>query len=76
MGAARSLPKIGWSLKLNYQVKLEQRASRIWASYISRWWFDFRLVPIFNTALAASKNDARFKKGQNQLKNKQLSLLI
>ena len=27
--------------------------------------FDFRLEPIFNTAPAASKNNAHFKSGQN-----------
>jgi len=29
-----------------------------------RWWFGFRLEPIFNTAPAASKNKASFKRGQ------------
>jgi len=29
--------------------------------------FGFKLEPIFTTALAASKNDARFKSGQNRL---------
>jgi hypothetical protein len=33
----------------------------------------FRLEPIFITAPAASKNDAQFKSGQNQLKNKQFA---
>jgi len=32
--------------------------------------------PIFNSAPAASENDALFKSGQNQLENKQLALLI
>ncbi len=36
----------------------------------------FQLEPIFNTAPAASKNDAQFKSGQNQLDNKQLTSLI
>jgi len=36
----------------------------------------FRLRPIFNTAPAASKNNAWFKSGQNQLENKQLALFI
>jgi len=35
------------------------------ASKISQWWFGFRRKPIFNTAPAASKNNARFKRGQN-----------
>jgi len=30
-----------------------------------QWWFGFRLGQIFNTAPAASKNDAWFKSGQN-----------
>jgi len=37
---------------------------------------DVRLESIFNTAPAASKNNARFKRGQNQLKNKQHGSLI
>jgi len=53
-----------------------QSVSRIWASYISRWWFGFRLKLIFNTAEAASKNDASFKKDQNRMKNMQLVWLI
>jgi len=32
--------------------------------------------PIFNTAPVASKKDVCFKRGQNQLKYKQLDLLI
>jgi len=44
--------------------------SRIWASWISRGWFVFRLEPIFNTTPAASKNNAQFKSGQNQPNNK------
>jgi len=28
-------------------------------------WFDFKLEPIYATASAASKNNARFKSGQN-----------
>ncbi len=39
-------------------------------------WLDFRREPIYTTAPAATKNDAQFKSGQNQLKNKQLALLI
>jgi hypothetical protein len=36
-----------------------------------------RLKPTYTTAaLSASKNDARFKKGQNWLKNNQLILFI
>jgi len=42
-----------------------QSVSRIWASLISRWWFEFRLKPIFNTAPAASKNNVQFRSGQN-----------
>jgi len=42
-----------------------------------RWWFGFRLKPIFSTAPAASKNNAQFKRGQNQLDyTKQLASLI
>ncbi len=40
-----------------------QSVSRIWASKIFRWWFGFRLEPIFNTAPAASKNTAWLKSG-------------
>jgi len=29
------------------------------------WWFDFSLEPIYTGASAASKNDAWFKRGQN-----------
>ncbi len=43
---------------------------------IFRIWVDFRLKPIFNTALAASKNTARFKSGQIWLKNNQFTSLI
>jgi len=38
--------------------------------------FGIWLKPVFNTAPAASKNDAWLKSGQNRLKNKQLALLI
>ncbi len=31
-------------------------------------WLDFKLEAIFATAPAASKNEARFQNGQNQLK--------
>ncbi len=34
----------------------------------AKWWFDFKLEPIFTTASAASKNEARLKRGQNCLK--------
>jgi len=34
------------------------------------------LETIFNTAPAASENDAQFKSGQTWLKNKQIALLI
>ncbi len=37
---------------------------------------DFRLGTIYTTALAASKNDARFKSGHNCLKNNYLTSLI
>jgi hypothetical protein len=43
---------------------------------ICLWWFDFRLNPIFTTALAASKNDTPFKSGQNRLENNHPALLI
>ncbi len=33
-----------------------------------QWWFNFKLEPIFTSAPAASKNEAHFKNGQNQLK--------
>jgi len=36
----------------------------------------FRLEPIFNTALAASKNTAQFKSGQNRPNNNHLTSLI
>ncbi len=35
---------------------------------ICKWWFDFKLKPIFTTTPAVSKNEARFKSGQNRLK--------
>ena len=35
-----------------------------------------RLEPIFATAPAASKNDAHFKSGQNQLENNHLESLV
>jgi hypothetical protein len=35
--------------------------------------FDFKLEPIFDTAPAASKNEACFKSAQSQLKNNHLS---
>jgi len=52
------------------------RVSWIWASYISLWLFGFRLEPIFTTAPAASENPIQFKRGQNQLENNHLALLI
>ena len=53
-----------------------QCVSRIWAS-LTWLWFEFcRLNLISTTAPAASKNDARFKSSQNQLKNNHLALLI
>jgi len=55
---------------------LVQSVSQICAIWNSRSWFSFRLKSIFNTAPAASKNDAQFKGGQNWLKNKQLASLI
>jgi len=58
-----------------YYFKL-QSVSKIWASYICLWWFDFRLEPISTTAPAASYNDAQFKGSQDQLKNKELASLI
>jgi len=53
-----------------------QSVSRIWASWICLWRFNFRLKPIFTIALAASKNYAWFKKGRNWLKNNYLASLI
>jgi len=41
-----------------------QSVSQIWASYISLWWFGFRVKQIFTTARATLKNDAQFKSGQ------------
>jgi len=38
--------------------------------------FNFKQKPICTTDPAASKNNARLKSGQNQLKNKHLALLI
>ena len=35
--------------------------------------FDFKLEPIFDTAPAASKNEACFKSGQCRLKNNHLA---
>jgi len=43
---------------------------------IGFWWFGFRLKPIYTTALAASENDACFKRTHNQLKNNHLYSLI
>jgi hypothetical protein len=37
------------------------------------WWFDFKLGPIFATALATSKNGARFKSGQSLHENNRLA---
>jgi hypothetical protein len=34
-------------------------------SGICQWWFDFKLEPIFDTAPAASKNEACFKSCQS-----------
>ncbi len=39
----------------------------------AKWWFDFKLEPIFDTAPTASKNKARFKSGQSRLKNNYLA---
>jgi hypothetical protein len=40
---------------------------------VSLWWFDFKLEPIFATALAVSKIEISFKSGQNQLGNNHLA---
>ncbi len=48
-------------------------------SSLCQWMYYYEFVsiqPIFSTVPAASKNDAKFKRGQNQLKNEQLALLI
>ncbi len=42
-----------------------QCVSGIQLSLICLWWFDFMLKPIFDTAPAASKNEAHVKSGQN-----------
>jgi len=57
-------------------MKYIQSVSGIWASSTCWWWIDFRLKPIYTTAPAASKNNARFESGQNQLENDHLALLI
>jgi len=40
--------------------------SQNWANLICRWWFNFRLKPIYITDPAASKNNAWFKSGQKK----------
>jgi hypothetical protein len=40
------------------------------------WWFDLKHEPIFATAPVASKNDTRYKNGQNRLKNNHLAVSI
>ncbi len=40
---------------------------------ICLWWFNFKLIPIFATAPAATKNEAHFKCGQNVLGNNHLA---
>jgi len=44
----------------NFWDALLQSVSWIWANFICLWWFDLRLEPIYNTAQAASKNNAEF----------------
>jgi len=52
------------------KVKIIQKVPQFWqATYIWLWWFVFMLEPIFNTAPAALKYNARFKSGQNQFRN-------
>ncbi len=41
-------------------LELLQSVSLIQASIICQWWIDFKLEPIFATAPAAFKNEARF----------------
>jgi hypothetical protein len=50
---------------LFFHVGKIQCASGILASLICQWCFDFKLEPIFDTAQAASKNEACFKSGQS-----------
>jgi hypothetical protein len=53
-----------------------QCVAPILASQICLWLFDFKLKPIFATAPKDLKKGARFKKGQNQLKNNHLATII
>ncbi len=53
-----------------------QSISLILTSYICWWWFDFKLEQIFATALAASKNKAPFKNGQNWFENNNFATKI
>ena len=59
-----------------------QSVSRIWTSstwlnlLLLFWWLGFRLEPMFDTASAASKNDACFKSGQSWVVNDHLASLI
>jgi len=62
------------SKKTNFTYRALHRFGQ--AKFPMQWWFGFWLKPIFSTAPAASKNDDWFKRGQNQLENKQLPLLI
>jgi hypothetical protein len=50
--------------------------SPIWTSQICLWWFDLEIKPILETVPAASKKEACFKSGQNQLKNNHLDTTI
>ena len=46
------------------------------AKFPDRWWFSFRFEPTFNTAEAASKNNAQYKSGKNHPKNNHLATSI
>jgi hypothetical protein len=43
------------------------------SKFANQWWFDFKLEPVFDTAPATSKNEARIKSGQNRPKNNRLA---
>jgi len=55
-------------LKLNCHIPYNYRSGKRW--------FDFRLEPIFTTAPAASKKDARFNSAWKRLKNKNIAFLL
>jgi hypothetical protein len=65
-----------WVRELQTQTKLELYYSvfhQFRKAKFGNLAFDFKLETIFATALAASKNEARVKRGQNWLENNQLA---